>query len=222
MTQRDYSMILRLILLFSVFLVSCGGPPPIRHSAYPIDCRKEQSIKDLLQRGDDHRNHLLQETPPENTEPEQWTQVRRIHATRARTCYELVLDSKPDHPDALLNVGFTHLVESSLPDQTQESREKELIMATNFIQQSLEARRLDAQAFYYLGEIAARRGQCDRALSIFSALIASRWNYSHVYAWIGYCHEQAGRPAEAKEAFQKAVELSNPVGIAEWARTQIK
>jgi tetratricopeptide (TPR) repeat protein len=209
-------------LLLIVFVVSCSGTAPIRHSAYPIDCRKEQPAKDLLQRGDVHRNQLLQETAPDDTEPEMWTQVRRLHGVRARTCYQLVLDEKPDHPDALLNIGFTHLVESTLPDQEQESRDKALITATNFIQQSLEARRLDAQAYFYLGEIAARRGRCDRALSIFNALIASRWDYSHVYAWIGYCEEQAGRPGEAKSAYEKAVEISNPVGIAEWARTKIK
>ena len=215
-------MILRLSLMLAVLLVSCAGPAPIRHSAYPIDCRKEQPIKGLLQRGDVHRNQLMQEAPPENTDPDRWLQVRKIHAARARTCYQLVLDGKPDHAYALLNVGFTHLVESSYPEQTEGSREKALITATNYTQKSLESRRLDSQAYYYLGEIAARRGQCDRALQIFNALIASRWTYSHVYTWTGYCYELEDKPEEAKEAFQKAVQISNPVGVAEWARSRIK
>ena len=210
------------LVIIALLVASCGGTPPIRQSAYPIDCRKNQPIKDLLQRGDVHRNRLMEETPPEGIEPAQWKQARKIHASRARTCYQVVIDTKPDHAYALLNMGFTHLVESAFPDQTPEGRDKALIIATNYVQQSLDARQLDAQATYYLGEIAARRGQCDKALRIFNALISSRWSYSHVYAWMGYCEEAGGRPAEAQQAYQKAVDLSSPVGIAEWARSKIK
>ena len=81
---------------------------------------------------------------------------------------------------------------------------------------------LDAQAYYYLGEIAARRGQCDKAMRIFNSLLTSRWKYSHVYTWMGYCQESEGKKKEAQEAYQKAVDESNPVAIAEWARLRMK
>lgn len=205
-----------------LFIAACAGSPPIREAEYPIDCKKDQPIKDMLRRGDVHRNFMMRDKPADNTVPEQWTQVRAIHGVRARICYQLVLDAKPDHPYALLNMGFTHLVESTFPDLTPEAREKFLVTATNYVQQALSARRLDAQAYYYLGEIAARRGQCDKALRIFSALLSSRWSYSQVHAWMGYCDELMKKPKEAREAYKKAAELANPIDIGEWAKSRIK
>lgn len=205
-----------------LFIAACAGSPPIREAEYPIDCKKDQPIKELLRRGDVHRNFMMRDKPADNTDPEQWTQVRGIHGVRTRICYQLVLDTKPDHPYALLNMGFTHLVESTFPDLQPESREKSLVTATTYVQQALSARRLDAQATYYLGEIAARRGQCDKALRIFNALLSSRWSYSQVHAWMGYCDELMKKPKEAREAYKKAVELANPIDIGEWAKFRIK
>ena len=141
----------RLALVLFVFITSCGGPPPIRQSAYPIDCRKDQPIKDLLQRGDVHRNKLMQESSPGGMDPERWQGVRKILAGRARTCYQLVIDTKPDHAYALLNTGFTYIVESAYLGHTEEARDKALITATNYVQQALEAQPQDAQATYYSG-----------------------------------------------------------------------
>jgi tetratricopeptide (TPR) repeat protein len=216
------SRIARLSLVCMALLISCGGPPPIRQANYPIDCRKGQPIKELIRRGDVHRNLVILEKPPENTNPEQWPQIRKLHASRARTCYQLVLDNKPDHFYVLLNSGFISLVESTFTDQGHEARDKSLLTATNYIQQALKAQQLDAQSYYYLGEIAARRGQCDKALRIFTSLLTSRWSYSHVYAWMGYCHELLRKPKEAQDAYRKAAEISNPLGIAEWARSKIR
>jgi Tetratricopeptide repeat len=212
----------RFAFIAALFLASCAGNTPVRQAAYPIDCRKDMPVKDLLQKGDAHRDRLMQETGPEDIKPEQWPQIRKVHAVRARGCYQEVLDQKPDQVYALLSIGFTYIVESTLPEQTPENRDKNLINATNYIRQALDARRLDAQGYYYLGEIAARRGQCEKAMRIFNSLVASRWNYSHVYAWMGYCNETMGNPEEAKQDYQKAAEISNPIGIAEWARTKYK
>jgi tetratricopeptide (TPR) repeat protein len=216
------SKITRLSLVCIALLVSCSSLPPIRQASYPIDCRKGQPIKELLRRGDVHRNLMVLEKPPENTNPDQWPQIRNLHANRAKICYQLVLNSKQDHSYALLNSGFVSLVESTFADQGQETRDTSLVTATNYIQLALNVEQLDAQAYYYLGEIAARRGQCDKALRIFTSLLASRWSYSHVYAWKGYCHELLRKPREAQDAYQKAVEISNPLGIAEWARSKIR
>jgi tetratricopeptide (TPR) repeat protein len=216
----------KTVCLFSLsaffLLTACAGPTPVREAEYPIDCKKDQPIKELLRRGDIHRNLMMRDKPADNTLPEQWTQVRGIHGVRARICYQLVLDAKPDHPYALLNMGFTHLVESTFPSLTPEVSEKSLVTATNYVQQALSARRLDAQAYYYLGEIAARRGQCDKAVRIFNALLSSRWSYSQVYAWLGYCDEQMKKPKEAHEAYKKAAELANPIDIGEWARSRVR
>ena len=209
-----------LSLLF--LLAACAGPSPVREAEYPIDCKKDQPIKELLRRGDVHRNFMMREKPVDNTAPEQWVQIRVIHGVRARICYQLVLDAKPDHSYALLNMGFTHLVESTFPDLTPEAREKSLVTATNYVQQALSARRLDAQAYYYLGEIAARRGQCDKAVRVFNALLSSRWSYSQVYAWMGYCDDLMNKPKEAREAYKKAAELANPIDIGEWAKSRIQ
>lgn len=211
-----------LNLSLLLWLTACAAPAPVREAEYPIDCIKDQPIKDLLHRGDVHRDFMAREKPGDNTAPERWTQVRAVHATRARICYQVVMDAEPDHPYALLNMGFTHLVESTFPDLTPEAREKALVTATRYIQRVLTARRLDAQAYYYLGEIAARRGQCDKAIRIFNALLTSRWSYSHVYAWIGYCDEQLKKPKEAREAYKKSAELANPIDIAEWAKSRLK
>jgi len=205
-----------------VLLSACAGPTPIREADYPIDCKKDQPIKELLRRGDIHRNVMMHDKPVDNTLPEQWTQVRAIHGVRARICYQAVLDAKPDHPYALLNMGFSHLVESTFPGLTPEASEKSLVTATNYVQQALSARRLDAQGYYYLGEIAARRGQCDKAVRIFNALLSSRWSYSQVYAWLGYCEDRMKKPKEAREAYKKAADLSNPIDVGEWAKSRIK
>lgn len=209
--------------LITLLLVSaCAHTAPVREAEYPIDCRKEQPIKDLLRRGDVHRNLMMNEIPEDRSAPERWTQIRAIHGDRARMCYQLVLDAKPDHPYALVDMGFSYLVESTFPDLAPEAREKALVTATRYMQQALNARRLDAQAYYYLGEIAARRGQCDNAKKIFNALLTSRWSYSQVYAWIGYCDEIRKKSPEARAAYQKAVEAGNPVDIAEWAKSKLK
>ncbi|MEW6325520.1 MAG: tetratricopeptide repeat protein [Nitrospirota bacterium] len=208
-------------MIVSLLPAACGGLPPLREAAYPIDCRPGLSAQELLKRGDAHRDVMLSGTPPANTVPEQWTPIRKIHAARARTCYQLVLDAKQDHAYALMNSGFTHLVESTYPESTPEARDLALVSATNFLQKAFDAEPLDAQSYYYLGEIAARRGQCDKALRIFQALVTSGWSYSHVYAWTGYCQELAGRSNDAKTSYQKAVTLSNPIGIAEWARSRV-
>jgi tetratricopeptide (TPR) repeat protein len=219
----DSGRVFLLFALTALFLLSaCAHPAPVREAEYPIDCRREDSIKDLLRRGDVHRNLMMKEIPEENTTPERWTEIRAIHGDRARMCYQLVLDAKPDHPYALVDMGFSYVVESTFPSLTPEAREKSLVTATGYMQKTLTSRRLDAQAYYYLGEIAARRGQCDDAMKIFSALLTSRWSYSQVYAWIGYCNEEMKKPLEARAAYQKAVEISNPVEISEWAKTKLK
>jgi len=216
----------RVPCLFSlslmILLTACASPPPIREADYPIDCRKDQPIKDLLRRGDVHRDYMMREKPADQTPPELWSQVREIHGIRARMCYQAVLDVKPDQPYALLNMGFTHIVESTFPASSPEAREKSLVTATSYVQQALNARRLDAQGYYYLGEIAARRGQCDKAMRIFTALLTSRWSYSHVYAWMGYCDEVLKKPTEAREAYKKAADLANPIDVGEWAKSRIK
>jgi tetratricopeptide (TPR) repeat protein len=176
----------------------------------------------LVKRGDAHRDMMMQETPPDNSPPEQWPQIRAIHGSRARLCYQYALDAKPDHAYALLNMGVIHIVESSFPDLRPEVREKSLVTATHYIQQSLNVRRLDAQAHYYLGEIAARRGQCDKAIRIFNNLIASKWSYSHVYAWMGYCYEANRKVKEARDAYKKAADIANPIGMGEWAKSRLK
>jgi len=101
-------------------------------------------------------------------------------------------------------------------------RDQELVAAATFLQKAFDAEPLDAQSYYYLGEIAARRGQCDKALRIFQGLITSGWSYSHLYVWTGYCQELVGKPLDAKSSYQKATTISNPVGIAEWARSRAK
>lgn len=215
-------MNLRLTLVLLIFVISCGSPPAIRQSSYPKDCREGQPIKELLQRGDVHRDKLILESAPANVDPERWPEVRKIIATLARTCYQLAIDQKPDHAYALLNTGFTHMVESTYPDLDVKGRDKALITATNYVQKALKAQPLDAQAYYYSGEIEARRGRCDKALEIFNLLLASRWNYSHVYTWMGYCLETTGKRDEAQAAYQKAVDISNPISISEWARSKVK
>jgi tetratricopeptide (TPR) repeat protein len=219
---RSNNILFLFVLSVLLLLTACAGTIPVREAEYPIDCKKDQPVKELLRRGDVHRNFMMREKSSDHAEPEQWTQVRTIHGSRARICYQLVLDAKPDHPYALLNMGFTHLLESTFPALTPEAREKSLVTATNYVQQALNARRLDAQAYYYLGEIAARRGQCDKAVRIFNSLLSSRWSYSQVYAWLGYCDEQTNKPKEAREAYKKAAELSNPIDIGEWAKSKIK
>ncbi|HTN42821.1 MAG TPA: hypothetical protein VMN77_03395 [Nitrospiria bacterium] len=205
-----------------LWLTACAAPPPVREADYPIDCRKDQPVKDLLRRGDVHRDFMMRERAADPTPPDFWLQVREIHAVRARMCYQAVLDIKPDQPYALLNMGFTHIVESTFPGTSPEAREKSLVTATGYVQQALSARRLDAQGYYYLGEIAARRGQCDKAMRIFTALLTSRWSYSHVYAWMGYCDDLMKKPVEAMEAYKKAAELANPIDVGEWAKARIK
>ena len=213
-----------LLLTFPIifFVVSCGAPAPLRQRAYPIDCKKGQPIKVFLQRGDVHRNHMMRERPPEKTDPERWVKIRKIHGSRAQTCYQLVLDTKSDHAYALMNQGFLKLVESTFPDQEEGEQNKLLLTATNYVQKALEAQQLDAQAYYYLAEIAARQGQCDKALRILNALLTSGWSYSHVYAWIGHCQETMKKIPQAQAAYKKAAELSNPIGVAEWARLKIQ
>lgn len=215
-------VILYIGLALTILITACAGPPRVREAEYPINCKKGQTIKDLIQRGDAHRDKMMPEKPTVNVDPKQWTQIREIHGVRARICYQLVLDAKPDHPYALLNVGFTHLVRSTYPDLPEDTRVKALVGATDYIQKALNAQRLDAQAYYYLGEIAARRGQCDKAVRIFKSLLSSRWSYSQVYAWMGYCHETGGRPKEAAAAYQESVDISNPIEMGEWARSRIK
>lgn len=210
------------LIVLCIGLSACTGPPLLREADYPIDCKKDQPIKELLRRGDVHRNYMLRESPLENVVPEQWVQVRGIQGVRARMCYQIVLDAKSDHSYALLNMGFTHLVESTFPGLMPDAREKSLVTATTYVQQALNARRLDAQAYYYLGEIAARRNQCDKALRIFNALLSSRWSYSQVYVWMGYCYELTSKPKEAREAYKKAAELANPIDVGEWAKSRLK
>ena len=214
---------LRVSALFSiVFLVACGGLPPLRQTFVPLDCRRVQPIAELLKKGDAHRLAMMREKAPKGTDPEVWLQIRERHGSRARACYRLVLDIQKDHAYAILNQGFIFLVESTFPDQTPEAKQHALITATNHVQKALNLQRLDAQDYYYLGEIAARRGQCQQATKIFNALLTSDWSYSHVYAWLGYCQEVTGQPKDAQRAYRKAVEISNPVAAAEWARSRIK
>lgn len=216
------AILARAGLLIAVLAAGCAGAEPLRETDYPIDCKKDHPVKDLLRRGDVHRDHLLQETAPKGQAPEQWLQVREIHAERARRCYQAALDAKPDHPYALLSLGFTYLVEATYPEAPPARRDKALLAATHFMQQTLAARPLDAQAYFYLGEIAARRDQCDRALKIFHALLSSRWSYSHVHAWIGYCHELSGRAKEARAAYRSAADLAQPIEMGEWAKSRLK
>jgi tetratricopeptide (TPR) repeat protein len=213
---------IQLSALFSILLISCGGLPTLRQTAFPPDCRKDQSVKELLKRGDTHRDLMMREITSSDIDEEQATQIRKSYGTKARTCYRFVLDTQRDNAYALLNTGFTYLIESTFAEQTPETRDTTLVMATNFVQQALDVQQFDAQSNYYLGEIAARRGQCDKALRIFNTLLASQWSYSHVYVWTGYCLELQGNWKEAKQSYQKAADLSNPVGIAEWARSRIR
>ena len=226
MIPLDFRGMIQLITRFSsVFLIfllaACAGPEPIREIAYPVDCKSGMVLKELVKRGDRHRNRMMRENPPKNTDLKRWTQVRKIHAIRARACYQYVLDAKPDHSHALLNKGFTHLVEATYPNETPGERDKSLATAANLIQQVLSSQKLDAQAYYYLGEISARRGQCEKATRIFKSLLTSGWSYSHVYVWTGYCRDLMGKPKEAQEFYKKAVELSHPAGISDWARSRV-
>jgi tetratricopeptide (TPR) repeat protein len=214
--------LVRFSVLASVLLLSCGGLPSLRQADFPANCGKGQPVEELLKRGNAHRDLMLRETPPPHFDPEQWTESRKIYGTRARACYRLVLDTQRDNGYALLNTGFTYMVESTFPELTPELRDHALVTATNYVQQALAAQQSDAQHYYYLGEIAARRGQCDKALRIFNALVTGHWSYSHLYAWMGYCLELRGNSKEAKGYYQKAVDLSNPVGIAEWARSRVE
>lgn len=204
------------------FLAACAWPDVVSERDYPLDCKREQKVKELLRRGDVHRGEMLREKPPENMDAKAWLKVREIRGKRARECYQMVLDTKSDHAYALLALGFTHLVQSTFPDTLPEEQEKSLSTAATFIQKAFEVRRLDAQAYYYLGEIAARRGQCEKAIKIFNSLLASNWVYSHVYTWLGYCYELTKQPKEAQESYKRAADVYNPVEIGEWAKTKIK
>ena len=216
----------RMLCLFSlslmILLTACAAPPPVREADYPLDCKKDQPVKELLRRGDAHRDVMMREKSDDHTPPELWSQVRGIHGLRARTCYQMVLDIKPDQPYALLNTGFTYIVESTFPGLSPQAREKSLVTAMTYVQQALSTQRLDAQGYYYLAEIAARRGQCDKAMRIFTALLTSRWSYSQVYAWMGYCDEVMKKPKEAQEAYKKSAELADPIDIGEWAKSRIR
>ena len=208
--------------IIMILVAACAGPPPVREANYPTDCKKGQTVKELFRRGNVHRDMMMRERPSGKASEEQWVQVRGIHGARARTCYQLVLDQNPDDAHALLNYGFTYIVKSGFPDLSKEARDRTLVSATEYVQRAQKAQPLDAHSYYYLGEIAARRGQCDRAERIFNALLTSRWIYSHVYVWLGYCYESTAKPQQAKEAYTKAAEISNPIPIAEWARRRIK
>jgi len=208
--------------LVAIVIAACGGGPPFNPNLIRTDCKKGQSVKELIQRGDTHRNKMVREDPPPNMDANQWMERRKTYGSRARTCYRLALESKPDHVYALINNGFISIVESSFQKTNEDQRDRVLVTATNYIEKALNVQTLDAQAYYYLGEIAARRGQCDKAMRIFNSLLTSRWKYSHVYTWMGYCQESEGKKKEAQEAYQKAVDESNPVAIAEWARLRMK
>ena len=72
MTQvmpRNGKIFLLLGLSSLLFLSACAGPTPIREVEFPIDCKKDQTVKDWLMRGDAHRNLLMRDKAADNTPP---------------------------------------------------------------------------------------------------------------------------------------------------------
>ena len=78
--------------------------------------------------------------------------------------------------------------------------------------QFVESNPKDAFVRYGLAQEYVNRGQLERAIEEFNTLMADNADYQAAYYHAGQTHLKLGRKEEARETFQKGVELATRSG----------
>lgn len=106
---------------------------------------------------------VLAETPVDDWIRRGTEELARKDWARAERCFAQAREATPDNPLALAHLGWARFHNASRPKSVREDEGKELI--TLALQFDGEC----AQAWRYLGEVAALRGDVDRARQCFNS-----------------------------------------------------
>jgi tetratricopeptide (TPR) repeat protein len=111
----------------------------------------------------------------------------------AKSLYAQILQSIPDHPDALHSLGLIALQEGNAA------------LATNLIGRAAQVGQPDAAVFLSLGSAWGALGQTDKAIESWRQALALNPGFFEARINLGIALGQSGRLDEAVDCFRKAV-----------------
>ncbi|BAZ15627.1 family 2 glycosyl transferase [Calothrix sp. NIES-4071] len=114
---------------------------------------------------------------------------------QAEQAYRQVLETHPDHPEALHSLGI-------LAQQFGRYQEAE-----NFLSTAQKAQPGSVKVWFSLGNLRSSQGQLKEAEEAYSQAISLKPDAAPLYNNLGYCLQQQGKLDEAIALYQKALHL---------------
>jgi tetratricopeptide (TPR) repeat protein len=85
--------------------------------------------------------------------------------------------------------------------------------------EALEKRPGYAEAYLYMAQVQALRGEYAEAEKSLRLILNSGIETSDIHSWMAYVLVQTKQKAEAQKHIARAIELDNPSPAAQWSRT---
>jgi tetratricopeptide (TPR) repeat protein/glycosyltransferase involved in cell wall biosynthesis len=119
---------------------------------------------------------------------------RTNHLEQAEQVYRQILETQPDHPEALYGLGI-------LTQQLGRFQEAEYFLST-----AQKAQPESVKVWFSLGNLRQAQGQLPQAEEAYQRAISHK-PQAPIYNNLGYCLQQQGKLDEAIASYQKALEL---------------
>jgi len=143
----------------------------------------------------------------------------RAYATEAKGWYRRAEELEPQNAYAQLSMGYVSMTIGRAGAGRDQRRDYAQARAS--FRLALERRPGYADAYRYLGELAALEENWAEAEKNFRLLLDSKIEDSHIHAWLGYVLHCQGRMDQAREHYRKARDHGRPATCAEYAHDQL-
>jgi len=177
-----------------------------------FQARQIADVLELTRRADQYRAECVRLFASEQPLPD----IEHF-GREAKNWYRSVLEREPSNAYASLCIGYIDLIIGRAATN-RTARSNSFAAAMSRFREALEKRPGYAEAYLYMAQVHALRGEYAEAEKNLRLILNSGIENSHIHSWMAYILIQTKRKPEARVHIERAIELDDPSPSAQWSR----
>lgn len=171
-----------------------------------------QGVPALLDRAGRYRNLCIEAY----REKKEFREIEHF-GREAKNWYRESLRHEPSNAFASLSIGYIDLILGRAM-LNRNTKGNYFSAAVSRFREALEKRPGYADAYLYMAQVQALRSEYEEAEKNLRLILNSGIEDSQIHGWMAYVLAQLRRGLEAEKHAQRAIELDDPSGAAQWSR----
>ena len=185
---------------------------PFPYGKAEYDAEKIKDALDLIRHGDRYRSECVRRANAGGS-----LAAVEHYGREAKAWYRVVLEREPSNAYAFLSIGYVDLNLGRTADD-KTAKDNFFASAMSRFKEALEKRPGYAEAYLYIAQVQALRGEYAEAEKNLRLILNSGIENSDIHAWMAYILIQTKQKAEAQKHVARSIELDNPSPAAQWSR----